>query len=47
MIFCEDESFVLQGGGTEVDQKTFGETRGFEVVNHLGFFVSGEGLEGF
>lgn len=47
MIFCENEAFVLQGGGSEVDEKAFGESRGFEVVDNLGFFASREGLEGF
>jgi len=47
VIFCKDEAFVLQGRGSEVDEQTFCETRGFEVVDDLGFFVSGEGLEGF
>lgn len=47
MIFCEDEAFVLKRRGSEVDQQTFGETRGFEVVDDLGFFSAGEGLERF
>ena len=47
MIFCEDEAFVLKRRGSEVDQQTFGETRGFEVVDDLGFFSAREGLERF
>ena len=47
IIICQDEAFVLQGGSSEVDEEAFGEARGFEVVDDLGFFVSGEGLERF
>ena len=47
IIFCQDEAFVLQGGSSEVDEEAFGEARGFEVVDDLGFFASGEGLQGF
>lgn len=47
MIFCEDETFVLKRRCSEVDQQTFGEAGGFEVVNDLGFFSAGEGLERF
>ena len=32
MIFCQDETIVLQGGGTEVDKQTFGEAGSFEVA---------------
>lgn len=47
IIFCQDETFVLQGGSSEVDEETFGEARGFEVVDDLGFFASREGLQCF
>ena len=47
MIFRHYETFVLQGRGSEVDEEAFGEARGFEVVDDLGFFGSGEGLQGF
>jgi hypothetical protein len=47
IVFCQDETIVLQGGSSEVDKQTFGETGGFEVVDDLGFFASGEGLQGF
>jgi hypothetical protein len=47
VIFCEDEAFVLKRWVSEVDQQTFGETRGFEVVDDLGFFSAGEDLERF
>ena len=47
MIFGEDEAFVLKRWGSEVDKQTFGETGGFEVVDDLGFFASGEDLQGF
>jgi hypothetical protein len=47
MIFRHYETFVLQGRGSEVDEEAFGEARGFEVVDDLSFFGSGEGLQGF
>ena len=46
MIFGEDKAFVLKRWGSEVDEQTFGETGGFEVVYDLGFFASGEGVAG-
>ena len=47
MFFCEDETFVLKRWGSEVDQQAFCKTGGFEVVDDLGFFRAGEGLERF
>ena len=38
---------MLKGRSSEVDKQTFGETGGFEVVDDLGFFASGECLQGF
>jgi hypothetical protein len=47
IVFCQDETLVLKGRSSEVDKQTFGETGGYEVVYDLGFFASGEGLQGF
>ena len=32
IVFCQDETIVLQGGSSEVDKQTFGEAESFEVA---------------